>query len=91
MMLLTPMITMRWFELPEGEMMAAPERPIMLLLELTTTSSQVMVPETLTMAAPLWLTADFNAAQVVTVVVGPPSPPVVPFCPDALTEAQPIN
>src|SRR5579863_1056213 len=91
MMLLTFWTTKRWFVVPDVARSLAPERPMMLLLELTTTLSQVIVPETLTTAAPLWDTALFSAEQVVTVVTGPAPPPVVPFCPRASTEAHPIG
>jgi hypothetical protein len=60
-------------------------------LELITTLSQVMVPETLMIAAPPCDAAAFKAEQVVTVVVGPPLPPVVVFVPSPLTEAHPMS
>jgi hypothetical protein len=60
-------------------------------LELITTLSHVMLPETLMMAAPLCDAAVLKAEQVVTVVVGPPLPPVVVFRPSPLTEAQPMS
>lgn len=68
----------------------APALPRTVLFEpILTTVSPVMVPEMITMAAVLPVTAEVRASKVVTVVVAPPFPPVV--LENALLEYQPRN
>ncbi len=65
--------------------------PTIVLSEVTSCigPGSVSIPCTWMTRGPDCAIADRNADAVVTVTVGPPAPPVVPFWPQALTDAQP--
>src|SRR6185369_6724673 len=65
-------------------------RPTIVLSEVTSVIAvSVMVPLTWMTNGPDRWAKLMKSAAVDTVTVGPPAPPVVPFCPRALTPAQP--
>ncbi|MFI7442620.1 hypothetical protein [Nonomuraea indica] len=48
-----------------------------------------IIPRTQMFSGPLWPIAVMSSFAVSTSTVGPPAPPVVPFWPQAFTEANP--